>query len=871
MKRSIFYSMAIAIVIITQSVAVAQQASIKKMPVANWIRSKKIDIKHIKLDLHFDWKKKQAKGNATITVSQFNPGNSVALDAGMLTINSIVLADQTPLTFRYNGGDANDNLLITLDRIYKAGEEITFKIDYNSNWVNETDPNNIWGSTGKGIRFFEPSSTEPKRRRQIWSTGEPESNRYWFPGYDSPNDQRTTEFIATVDDPLMAISNGVLIDSKDNKNGTHTFHWKMDTPYSNYQTSFVVGEFVDIKQNYGDVQLHSFGYPDEAEATAASVVRLPDMVKYFSEVTGQQFPFPAYSQVFVQELPNWMGNMTSSTVTENMVDDDRTHADYFYLWDITEAEALAHQWFGSYLTCRDWSQLWLSKGFAHYFNQLYGEYKNGRDEFLLYNHLFDNNAVYLNDWNAGIRHPLVTKNYESPLIFANDNYPTQRGALVLHMLRKQLGEENWWKAVRLYVRSNANKLVGTEDLQRAVEESTGEPMDWFFDQWVYKMGHPVFEIKHKYDESKKQLQLTVRQTQKIDSTDEYPQVEFFKGKVEISIDGRIEQVWLEAKAENVFSFSCPRSPKLVNFDYESTWIKEMSFEKPVDELLYQLQYDKDILGRNWAMGKLFNLAKNEATSAGDKEKIYAGFRDLVTGNSYWRLRLNTMSQLQNLFAPGWSKTAVLKDEATISMLLNIIKNEKAWLRTAAISFLGMTRDPKYAEIYMNVLNDESDRVINAAAIALGKSKSPKAFNVLKKLKDKPSWKNQSLISALNGLKELGDPRGFDIAFKAMFDLHSPRWTLATPVWDFRITAAETIVTLGKAGAGYPLILARLKKAMSDNDLNSIFNNVLLITILADPRGEEAFSLLKIKFKDNENAMVAVNQYETQFNEAIKKN
>ena len=96
-----------------------------------------------------------------------------------------------------------------------------------------------------------------------------------------------------------------------------------------------------------------------------------------------------------------------------MIDDYRTHAEWFYLWDITEAETLAHQWFGNYLTCRDWSQIWLNKGFAHYFSGLYNEHKNGREEFLLYQVFFDQNSFYLNDWNSGIRHPVVTRNYDN--------------------------------------------------------------------------------------------------------------------------------------------------------------------------------------------------------------------------------------------------------------------------------------------------------------------------------------------------------------------------------------------------------------------------------------------------------------------------
>ena len=519
---------------------------------------------------------------------------------------------------------------------------------------------------------------------------------------------------------------------------------------------------------------------------------------------------------------------------------------------------------------RDWSETWLSKSFAHYFNCLYNEHRNGREEWLLWVHSFDH-ATYHSDWEPGNRHPIVTKHYEDALAFTSDNYATTRGALVLNMLRKHLGEERWWKAVSHYVKANASRAVTTEDFRSAVEEATGEPLDWFFDQWVYKMGHPIFEVTKHYDETKKRLTLGVKQTQKLDPNNAYPQVEFFRGKVEIEIDGRLETVWLEPEAENVFTFASPAPPKLVNFDFESTWIKEIRFEKSFEELLYQFQNDRDVLGRTWAMGELVKIAMDEKTPAGDKAKVRAVLRDTVTGGGYWRLRLSAMSRLQGLLAPSSETRPVPLDEATTAMLLTVIKNDGSWLRAGAISFLGMTRDPRYADLYLKALDDPSFRVINSAAVALGKSKSPKAFGALAKLKDKPSMKSQAMISALAGLKELGDPRGFDIAFGALSDLTLPRWRLPTPpVWDYRVLAADTIAALGRSDEAYPLIFERFEKSLSEDDVNGIFSNLSLMTTLADPRGREAFEMLKAKFADDADVMRAAGQYEKQFSDAIKR-
>lgn len=866
MKHYNFFAITISFAMLFCSTTLAQQSdSIKKIPPANGVRSLKTDIKHIAIDLRFDWQKKQAYGSTTITLVPLNRTDKIILDAGMLKINSATLPDGTALKVNYDGGDKNDGLEIILDRSYQPNEVLTIKIDYNTTWVNEADPNSIWGSFGKGLRFFEPTSTTPNKRKQIWSSGEPEGNRYWFPAYDGLNDLRTTEFTATVENSLMVISNGRLLETRDNKNGTHTFHYKSDTPYPNYLTFFAVGDYIDVKQNHEDIALHTFGYPDEKAAIEATTERLPDMVKYFTGLIGVKYPYPSYTQVVAQDypFPGLNGQNTAAIVSDNMIDDYRTHADFLYLWDGVESHGLASQWFGNLLTPADWQHIWLNEAFCHYFDGLYTDYKNGHDEYLTYYLKIADMPAVLGDWSSGYRHPIVTQHYDNTAAFAADNYAKIRGSLVLRMLRKEIGEENWWKAIRYYVKTNANKQVTTEDFRSAIEKTTGESIAWFFDQWLYKMGHPVFEITKSYDAAKKQLVLTAKQTQQIDKNDEYPQVAFFKGKVEIEIDGRIEQVWIEPKAENTFTFASSREPKLINFDFENTWIREIKFEKTLDELLYQLQYDKDVLGKWWAMDELVKIAKDEKTPAADKTKIQAALRNTILGKSYWRLRVRALGRLQGMLTQPY-------DEATIAMLLKVIKNDKPWVVYTALFFLGNTKDPKYANIYINLLNDRSDRVINAAAFALGQSKSPKAFDVLVKLADKPSWKSQSLISALAGLEQLGDPRGFDLAFNALSNTKLPRWWLAIPVWDYPIAAAQTIVTLGKGEAAFPMIFERFKKSMADNDVNDIFQNVLLISMLADPRGQEAFELLKVKYKDDANAMKAVDQYETQFKESIKK-
>ncbi|MBL7840674.1 MAG: HEAT repeat domain-containing protein [Cyclobacteriaceae bacterium] len=841
------------------------QDTARRLPEEHWARARKIDVRHLSIDLQFDWQKRQAFGTTAITLAPLDATQDIALDAGMLTISSISV-NKVPLTFLYDGSDKDDALKIKLDRIYRPGEELTLTIAYRTSHINETDPLNLGGSNGKGgLRFIWPTPVEPKRKKQIWSLGEPESNRYWFPGYDYPNDFRTTDIKLTVEKSLTAVANGRLLERKSNADGTITFHFREDVPYANQNTSFVVGEYADVKQDYNNIPLHSYSYTNEVEATTASVERLPDMVKFFSEYTGVNYPFASYSQVFVQDLPWGAAGMGIAAQSENMVDDYYTHADYLYLWDPLEGESLAWQWTGCYVTPADWSQQWLGKGLSRYFSGLYNMYKNGTDEFLIWQHALADQAIYLADWNAGLCEPVVTKNYSG----VGGNAPYYYGASVMRMLHKHVGDEKWKQILKTYFSTNAHKPVTTEDFRKAIEQVTGDPMEWFFDQWVYRVGHPVFEVTKQYDKSSKQLILTVTQKQKPDSLGIYPHAEFFQGKVEIEIDDAIETVWLNAQEENVFSFPISQEPKLVNFDYQSTWLKELIFKKTTEELLYIALNSSDILARRSAITELGARARSEFAVTAMKTDFMNALREIVQSTAYWRLRMSALGQLRGLLVtPG---TPAKLDPVSTKMLLNMIAKEKSWVKATAIAFLGTTQDPKYTNVYINALADNSDRVVANAAVALGGTKSPKAYAALAKLVTRPSWKNQSLMSALNGLQQLGDPRAYDIAYRALSDLNEPRWNLpqaSTSVWDYRVIAVQTIAGLKRSADAYPLIFDRLKKSLQEEDLNVIFNNVLLIETLAEPKGKEIYPLLRERFKDDKAMLEIVDQYETQFNQAI---
>ena len=830
-------------------------------------RRRSIDVKHVALDLRFDWGLRRAQGTATITLAPLRAADRVTLDAGRLAIEAVSLAGGSPLAFTYDGGDRDDGLLIRLGRTVAAGEDVTLRIAYHSTWHNRSDPNSLGGSDGRGLRFFSPTGTEPMKRRQLWSQGLPAGNRFWFPGYDAPDDWRTTDLRLTVEPPLVALGNGTLVGTHDNPDGTRTFHWRADRPHANHLTSIVIGEYTVVRQAAAGVALESWGYPDEVAAVEATVERLPALLACLSEATGVPYPLPRYAQAFVQDLPWGAGNHGTSTLTENMIDDARTHADWRYLWDGLEAEALAAQWLGGLTTPRDWRDAWLTRGMAHYFDGLCNERLNGRTEFLLWQ-LAGDQATALGDWTAGIRRPVVPADPDSGRAWALDNGPWARGALVLHQLRAQLGDERFARAMRHFVATAAGRPVGTADFQRAVEASSGERLDWFFDQWVYGIGHPVFEVTRTYDAARGRLTLRVRQAQAVDTASSFPRARWFRGWVEVEVDDRVERVWLAPREVNLLTFTAATEPRLVQFDVEGAWLKELTFRKPLEELLYQVAHDRDVLGRRWAMGELSVLARSDATSPPDRARIVEALWRVGLGTGYWRERAAAIGRLQALLAPAPADGAVALDSVTTDRLRTLIATERSWLRAAAIRFLGTTRDTAWAGLYLEAMREESHPVINAAAHALGLSRSGRAFDALHALHQVRSWKGENRLSALLGLKALGDPRGGELALQAVADETSTRWYLATSTWDFRLAGAETLVALGQGERAVPIVLARLDRALAEDDINDVFSNVLLLITLGDPRGEAVFDRLRAHYRDDPQALAAVEGYATQFREAV---
>lgn len=784
---------AIALVSYICCTALAQS---EQPPPYRWPRSRDYDVRHYRIALSFDWKNKAVFGEATITLRPFKSGlREIELDAGNMTISGVRLANK-PLQFRY---EDREKLFVKLDRDYPAGTNLAITVSYSA-------------VPKKGLTFIVPTEREPNRPYQIWSQGQPEDNHYWFPCYDYPNDKATSELIVTVQERFQVISNGKLVSvRRDPIKKTKTWHWKMDQPSSSYLISVIVGEFARIRHPYKNLDVSSYVYRDQVENARLSFANLSRMIRFFSEKLQYEYPYGKYAQTTVRDFGGGMENITATTLTDSSVHDERAALDISS--DGLVSHELAHQWFGDMLTCRDWGELWLNESFATFMANLWTEHDKGRDEYLY--EMFNNQRAYFQAWSGGLRRPIVTRRYEDPdSLF--DAYAYPRGAAVLHMLRFTLGEELFWRAIRHYLRKHRWDLVETQNLIQSIEEATGQNLQWFFDQWVYKIGHPEFEIKSNYDEASKRLTLNVKQTQAPDQKRPWFQSpDFFTTQVEIAITTgageRVHRVLIDAP-EKEFSFQLDSKPLIINFDRNNNIIKQVRFERSDQELAYQLLHDADVTGRLRAAAELGSRRSETALEALKQAALRDGF---------WGVRLEATRSL-----------AGFKTEASRAALMQALKDKNSRIRRAALEGLAAFKDPSLADLYIATMKeDPSYFAVAEAARALGHSGAKTAYEALVELLKRDSWQDTIRAGAIRGLAALKDARALDIGLKYAAPGNKPT------------ARAAAFELLAEIGNGNDRALQALTHALEDGSPIILQSAISALARLADPRAIPALEEL----------------------------
>jgi aminopeptidase N len=727
------------------------------------------DVRHVDLDVTLDFDAERVSGVVTTSFEAlFEEVREVILDAADLEIETATMVGKkSALSFWSEG----EKLHIVLDRAYHHGESFGVAVRYSA-------------KPRTGLVFVKPEPGNPELPVQAWTQGETEYHHFWFPCHDFPNDRATTSLRATVPANFFVLSNGRLEGVKEAKDGQKTWSWRMNEPYPAYLITLVAGEFSELKDSWRDLPVNYY-VPNGREADGHRMFdKTPAMIEFFSERFGVDYPYEKYAQIIAEKFTGAMENASATTHTYRLLPDERASLDFNP--EPVVAHELVHQWHGDMLAVRDWAHTWLKESSADYYEATWREHDLGVDEFRT--EMREYLQAYL-EADARGRRPIVYNVYHKNGSELFDRHVYDKGALTLNMLRFVVGEEPFWRAVKLYTQRNQWREVITADLERAFEEVTGRSLARFFEQWLYKAGHPEFNVRYSWDDEHKLARVSMRQTQ--EETDLTP---IFATPVDIAFmvpekDGASAddpkakatlttfRVQIDT-AEQTFYFPLARRPFSVRFDQGGWLIKTLDFERPGDLLRYQLAHDPDVLGRIEAAEALGRLA--------DPQSI-AALETRLVDETFWAVR--------GAIADALSQQRNERALAALTNALDVVTEPKA--RRAIVAALGVFHAPEQqalaeraATTLTNLLTkgEPSYFVEAAAANALGRTNVAEAYDRLLPLLDRASWNETIRIGVFGGLGGLGDPRCVDV-LTAWLDLAKPQ--------DARLGAANGLMALAR--------------------------------------------------------------------------
>jgi aminopeptidase N len=686
-----------------------------KLPPEHFAPNKEFDMLNINLYFHFNLEKKELLGKAVGKIIPLRTNyKAVHLDAVDMKIKKVKINGKI-VPFQYNG----KILTIELNKTYGLKDTLTYTVIYS------TIPK-------KGLFFIRSSKAYPNRSPQIWSQSEMEDARYWFPSHDYPDDFLTSSVTATVPYNWKVVSNGILKKVKDNKKlNEKTYYWVENKPHVIYLISIVAGKYKIFKDKFKNIPLYYYVQPKYAKYAEENLSSEPDILNFYSKVTGYLYPWGKLSLTTVSDFTfGGMENVSAITLTDNTLHNKYAEPEVSSVGLI--AHETAHQWFGDLLTCRNWSNAWLNEGFATYFEALYRKHAFGKNAFS-YEMMNDYKSILRAD--KKLRRPTVFNRYNAPVDLFNV-YIYQRGASILNMMRHILGDKLFFKAIKYYVHRFQFQNVDTHNFENTIFEATGYNLHWFFNEWLYKGGHPVFDVNYKYNPKGHKLTLFVKQVQKTDRL-----TPIYKTPVDVYIVTPtrkiLKRIHLNSKISS-FVFNLDKKPLMVNFDQGNWLLKEMNFKKSEKELLYQLKNDPSVSGRIWAAEQLNGFSNDSSES---------GLISSLKHDPFWGVR----SAVAGILGKYKNKQA---EEALITSLND---NDKR-VQVSAIQQLANFKNAKSVSELKKMFDKSSNYFVRSAAVySLAKADSLGALPIIKKASWIKSYNAVIRISALRALYRI-DPQ-----------------------------------------------------------------------------------------------------------------
>ncbi len=648
-------------------------------------RTRDYDLQNARMALRFDVEQKKVMGEVTHTLAALRAGlTALEFDSVDLTIQGVTIGGKTA---KFETTPAK--LRVTLEKPSAAGEKYVVAIRYE-------------GRPKKGLYFILPDKNYPTRPVQVWTQGEAEDTRYYVPIYDYPNDQTSTEMILTVPAAWLTVSNGRLVSTKVAPGGMKVWDWVQSKQHSTYLIAIVAGEYVENKETWRGIPVNYLAPKDRGDRLAPTNNHVKQILDFFSDSLGVIYPWDKYSISFVDDfVAGGMENTSATTNTAQALVHPSLAWESLQNADGLNAHETAHQWFGDLVTCKDWGHVWLNEGFATYFELLFQEKQYGADEF--------NWALWQNrnNWMQQARLfpvPIVTHNFAEMTDYSGNIYT--KGGLVLHMLRSQLGDADFYKGLKNYLDKNRNQNVVTADLVKGIEEGTGKSVEEFFNQWVYGAGAPKFEVSYSFDDTAKQVKLEVKQTQKVEGA-----VGLFHVPVEVEITtaaGKKSFPINVSKASETFSFPADSKPSMVLFDKGGKILKSAAFKKGPEELIFQLKNADTVSDRADAARALGEVKGNDA--------VIAALGEASRSDKHWGVRVTSLRALGTIGGP-----------AAQSQIKAALANEQPWVRAVAVQLTGNFKDDAAITETLEKIFRE-DKALRVRIPALGAITQLKAKN-----------------------------------------------------------------------------------------------------------------------------------------------
>ncbi len=665
------------------------------------------EIIHTGLVLRFNFERKEAMGEALLTVSPYtHPIDTLTLDAKSMTITSVeveVQGKHTALPYTYDGAQ-----LKVLLRGLEFGS-LTMKRAQDIRIVYKAMPyaSPVGGSKAitedRGLYFINTDGAIPGKPMQIWTQGETESNSHWMPTIDKPNQRSTFDIALIVPDSIQTLSNGQLFRTTPEAGGMRRDEWRMSTPIQVYAAMFAIGRFSVAKDNWEDphgnsMEVSYYTEPGFGPYAKEMFQNTPDMIGYFSRYTGVSYPWNKYSQIVVRDYVSGAMENTSATLFGEWANKNRRQ-----LIDETNEDVISHelfhQWFGDYVTAESWSNLTLNESFATYGEHLWRQFKRGTasaDE-LAWNDL----QRYLS--STGRADPPLVRYYYRDKEEMFDRVSYQKGGAILRYIHAMTGDTIFAYAMQLYLRRNALESAEASQWRLALETATGK--DWmpFFNQWYYRGGHPVLNVRYKYDDAGRKATVTIRQQSSPDSAFLYSlalKVALIYGPN----DARMEDITITSRSQS-FSFPANSAGKLplVIVDADHVLPGVISEEKSLDLWLQQLLTSGNYISKRLAV---------DAAIAEEGKVLSPAIVDAALKDSMSGIRLYALQNLSGISRQAWKDMQLPQ----VKYLLAADGSNK--IRAAAFSLLSAWKDRSELSAMYAAVGDSSYLISGSALGAL---------------------------------------------------------------------------------------------------------------------------------------------------------